>query len=266
MKKLIFVMFLVVLFGSACFAIDYIGDFTKGSTVTSYWVANGVEGNSVAPDTNGTITVRRSDNVVITMGITNSAIATGFYKCVVDTNTDSNYATAYDYVIWTSDANINGMIVNAPFAQFSIQNRYVPAVPTAAQIAAEIINEANVAFGPGPYTASTLPTNFSSLSITAGGLVDITQTAADKIWGTTSRTITGGTITTYTGNTLQTGDSYAIVNNSTYGLLAIYAKGISADSNVTDLHRWLDPNNTDPDSVPGKINFIRNSWTITTEH
>lgn len=37
------------------------------------------------------------------------------------------------------------------------------------------------------------PTNFSSLSITAGGLVDITQTAADKVWGTTTRRLSDGT-------------------------------------------------------------------------
>lgn len=36
----------------------------------------------------------------------------------------------------------------------------------------------------------TLPTNFSALSITAGGLIDITQTAADKVWGSATRTLT----------------------------------------------------------------------------
>lgn len=39
-------------------------------------------------------------------------------------------------------------------------------------------------------TAITAPANFSSMSITAGGLVDITQAAADKVWGTASRTLT----------------------------------------------------------------------------
>lgn len=39
----------------------------------------------------------------------------------------------------------------------------------------------------------TFPTNFSALSITAGGLVDITQTAADKVWGTATRILTAGT-------------------------------------------------------------------------
>jgi len=36
----------------------------------------------------------------------------------------------------------------------------------------------------------TFPTNFSALSITAGGLVDITQAAADKVWSTATRTLT----------------------------------------------------------------------------
>jgi hypothetical protein len=35
----------------------------------------------------------------------------------------------------------------------------------------------------------TLPTNFSALSISAGGLVDILQTSADKVWSSTSRTL-----------------------------------------------------------------------------
>ena len=37
------------------------------------------------------------------------------------------------------------------------------------------------------------PSNFASMSITAGGLVDITQAAADKAWGTATRILTAGT-------------------------------------------------------------------------
>jgi hypothetical protein len=36
----------------------------------------------------------------------------------------------------------------------------------------------------------TLPANFSSLSISAAGLVDILQTAADKVWGSATRSLT----------------------------------------------------------------------------
>lgn len=39
--------------------------------------------------------------------------------------------------------------------------------------------------------------------------VGITQSGADKVWSTATRTITGGTIGTYTGNTPQTGDAFA---------------------------------------------------------
>ena len=38
--------------------------------------------------------------------------------------------------------------------------------------------------------ASAAPTNFGALSITAGGLVDITQAAADKVWASAARTLT----------------------------------------------------------------------------
>jgi len=38
-----------------------------------------------------------------------------------------------------------------------------------------------------------LPANFSAFAITAGGLVDITQAAADKVWATASRLLTAGT-------------------------------------------------------------------------
>jgi hypothetical protein len=42
--------------------------------------------------------------------------------------------------------------------------------------------------------ASAAPTNFSDLSITAStGLVDITQTAADKVWSSTTRTVSAAT-------------------------------------------------------------------------
>jgi hypothetical protein len=34
------------------------------------------------------------------------------------------------------------------------------------------------------------PSNFSALSITGAGLVDVTQTAADKVWGSATRTLT----------------------------------------------------------------------------
>lgn len=50
--------------------------------------------------------------------------------------------------------------------------------------------------GHTPQTGNTfaqLPTNFSSLSISGAGLVDILQTAADKVWSSVTRLLTAGT-------------------------------------------------------------------------
>lgn len=53
--------------------------------------------------------------------------------------------------------------------------------------------------------ASSAPTNFSDLSITVTtGLVDITQTAADKAWSTAARTVTASTNITSDGVAINT--------------------------------------------------------------
>ncbi len=75
----------------------------------------------------------------------------------------------------------------------------LPSIPagwlTAAGIASGALdNKGNWNIGKSGYTLiQSFPSNFASMSITAGGLVDITQTAADKAWGTTSRVLTAGT-------------------------------------------------------------------------
>lgn len=53
----------------------------------------------------------------------------------------------------------------------------------------------------------TFPTNFADMSITATtGLMDITQTAADKVWGTGTRVLTAGTNL----NDIAAGDVWAV--------------------------------------------------------
>lgn len=66
---------------------------------------------------------------------------------------------------------------------------------TAAGIAASALNgKGDWNIGKTGYSLTqSFPTNFSAMSISAGGLVDILQTAADKVWGTTTRLLTAGT-------------------------------------------------------------------------
>lgn len=75
----------------------------------------------------------------------------------------------------------------------------LPSIPanwlTAAGIAAGALNgKGDWNIGKTGYTLTqTFPANFSALSITAGGLTDITQVAADKAWSTGTRVLTAGT-------------------------------------------------------------------------
>ena len=72
----------------------------------------------------------------------------------------------------------------------------LPSIPanwlTAAGIAATALNgKGDWNIGKTGYSLTqAFPTNFASLSISAGGLVDILQSAADKVWSTTTRAIT----------------------------------------------------------------------------
>jgi hypothetical protein len=76
----------------------------------------------------------------------------------------------------------------------------LPSIPanwlTSAGIAASALdNKGNWNIGKTGYTLTqTFPANFADLSITAStGLVDITQTAADKAWSTSTRVLTANT-------------------------------------------------------------------------
>ena len=78
------------------------------------------------------------------------------------------------------------------------------------------------------------PTNFADMSITVTtGLVDVTQTAADKVWSTAARTVTAATNITSTGGTTftQTGDSFALIGTAGVGLTNL--GGSSNDWNTT---------------------------------
>ncbi len=85
-------------------------------------------------------------------------------------------------------------------------------VITATSIAADAITDAKVASdvtiasvtgSVGSISGVTFPTNFGVLSISATtGLVDMTQTAADKVWSTTSRTVSAATNITSNGSTI----------------------------------------------------------------
>jgi hypothetical protein len=101
---------------------------------------------------------------------------------------------AYDSLILGTD-NLDVTTVDGTVTTLS----NLPSIPagwlTAAGIAASALNgKGDWNIGKTGYSLSqAFPSNFSSMSISAGGLVDITQAAADKAWGTSSRVLTAGT-------------------------------------------------------------------------
>jgi len=76
----------------------------------------------------------------------------------------------------------------------------------------------------------TFPTNFGVLSISATtGLVDITQTGADKVWGTATRTLTGPT--NLTGMTVHIDDPNHYRGYAVLDLVQSEANAAQADGN-----------------------------------
>ena len=76
------------------------------------------------------------------------------------------------------------------------------------------------------FLAASAPSNFGDMSITATtGLVDITQTAADKAWGTSSRTLTAFDAGFKTGYALSSAGVQAIWDALTSALTAVGSVG-----------------------------------------
>lgn len=70
-----------------------------------------------------------------------------------------------------------------------------------------------------------VPANFTALSITAAGLVDITQAAADKVWGSAARTLTAFDAAFKTGYSLSAAGVQAIWDALTSALTTVGSIG-----------------------------------------
>lgn len=194
----------------------------------------------------------------------------GLYKCTMYEQAGgspvpaSDMVIAYQYMYIKDDAEVvNEAVINnlalesgGNLATVLADTNEIQGLIASSKIAAQVKGQDDIDFSVtqktslnaatptsvqgavGSITGITFPTNFAFLSISAAGLVDILQTAADKVWGTTARTLTAlgsslvteiwnaatsgmatvgsigkkladwvvGTIDTYTGNTKQTGD------------------------------------------------------------
>jgi len=108
--------------------MNYLGDFSTGSTVYFVWNTNAVAGESITRGTNGTIRVYKNGSTSYsTSGITDTedfAALTGVHHVAVDTSADGTfYASGSEFMVVLGGATIDSKSINAGLAQFSLRNR-----------------------------------------------------------------------------------------------------------------------------------------------
>jgi len=144
----------------------YLGDYAENATVYFMWDTNDADGASITRATDGTISVYKADNTTQSVaGITDTEdfdSLTGIHSLKIDTSADAFYATGNDYNVVLSAATIDGQTVNAVLCTFSIENRFMATVPTAADIDTELSS----VHGAGSWEAAGGGTGAQTVTIT----------------------------------------------------------------------------------------------------
>lgn len=199
---------------------------TVTNQLTAAAIATGVWTDTTAGDFTTALSIGKSvmNGVTLGTGLTVASVSgavgsvVGLTASNLDTTVSSRMATytqptgflaATFPLTVASTTNITaGTITTA--TNVTTVNGLAAGVITASSIASDAITDAKVASdvtiasvtgsvgsvvgSVGSISGVTFPTNFSVLSISAStGLVDITQAAADKAWGTATRVLTAGT-------------------------------------------------------------------------
>ena len=151
----------------------------------------------------GTYNNVAATDIVSAGAITTSSGAVSSVTTVTTTTTNTDMrgtdsaATAANLAI--VDTNVDAILVDTGTTipgQITGLNDFNPATDTVANVTTVATTTTNTDMRgtDSALLAVNVPTNFSDMSITATtGLVDITQTAADKAWLTSTRVLTAGT-------------------------------------------------------------------------
>ena len=120
----------------------WLGDYAEDATVHFMWNTNNASGASITRATNGTVSVYKDNGLTQSVaGITDTEdfdSLTGIHACTIDTSADAFYAVGSDYSVVLSAATVDGQVVNAALAHFSIENR---AIGTDAAVADAVLDE-----------------------------------------------------------------------------------------------------------------------------
>lgn len=105
----------------------YLGDFAEDATVDFMWSTQDGSASSVTRATNGEVRVYRDNGVTqVTVGVTDTEDfdgLTGIHACTIDLSAHASYIALANYTVVLQGATIDGQVVNAVLAHFSIENR-----------------------------------------------------------------------------------------------------------------------------------------------
>ena len=145
MRKLLFAI--LILACAPWAGAAYLGDYADDETVHFTWSSYDGDGASVTRATDGTISVYKDGGVTqSTLGVTDTEdfdSLTGIHSCDIYT-THTFYATGADYSVVLSASTIDGNVVNAVLAEFSIQNRYMRGTNSASLASALTTAQGNI--------------------------------------------------------------------------------------------------------------------------
>lgn len=203
----------------------YRGDYAVNATVHFMWNTFAVAGQSITRAVNGSIRIYKNSSTTqrtSAAGITDDEdfdAQTGLNHCSIDlsNNTDPGfYASGNDYLVVISAMTVDGKVINATIAQFSIENRSLQArIPaalvsgrmdssvgaiaanaiTAASIAADAITAAKIATDAidGDALAASAVAEIQSGLSTAAALATV-QADTDDIQARLPVALVGGRI------------------------------------------------------------------------
>lgn len=106
----------------------FLGDLKENQTVHFMWSSNDSNGASIDRSVNGEVRVYKNNEVTqTTVGVTDTEAfdgLSGVHACTIDTS-GAFYVRQNNYSVILDASTIDGQIVNAVLANFSIENRSV---------------------------------------------------------------------------------------------------------------------------------------------
>lgn len=151
--------------------------FLSDSVYLHFGTSSVSTGAATNADSTPTVTVAE-DGTDMGYAPTVTNVATGLYKVQIDATAGNGFEAGKRYSVYAV-ATVGGVVGRDGIGEFEVLTTALDTVSSRVDVAVST-----------RAATSALPSNFSALAITAGGLVDVTQAAADKVWLTAARTLT----------------------------------------------------------------------------